>query len=45
VAGLNQCVDLEEELLSFPKSINDDASDSAASQSEIAQPPGNVQAR
>jgi len=28
--------------LSFPKTINDDASDSAAYQVEIAQPPGNV---
>ena len=41
--GNNQCKDLEEELLSFPKAINDDASDSAASQVEIAQPPGNMQ--
>jgi hypothetical protein len=45
VASVNQCVDLDEELLSFPKAINDDASDSAAYQSEVAQPPGNVQAR
>jgi hypothetical protein len=42
VGGDNQCKDLEEELLSFPKAINDDASDSAAYQVEIAQPPGNV---
>jgi hypothetical protein len=45
VGGQNQCKDLEDELLSFPKSINDDASDSAAYQVEIAQPPGNVQDR
>jgi hypothetical protein len=43
VGGDNQCKDLEEELLSFPKAINDDASDSAAYQVEIAQPPGNVE--
>lgn len=42
IAGQNQCKDLEEELLSFPKAINDDASDSAAYQVEIAQPPGNA---
>jgi hypothetical protein len=37
VGGVNQCADLEEELLSFPKSPNDD--DSAAYQVEIAPPP------
>jgi hypothetical protein len=42
VGGTNQCKDLEDELLSFPKAINDDAGDSAAYQVEIAQPPGNV---
>jgi hypothetical protein len=42
VSGENQCKDLEEELLSFPKAVNDDASDSAAYQVEIALPPGNV---
>jgi hypothetical protein len=36
---------LEEELLSFPKAINDDASDSAAYQVEIAQPIGPVEER
>jgi hypothetical protein len=36
-------MDLEGELLSFPKAANDDASDSAAYQSEIAQPPSGVQ--
>lgn len=39
VGGVNQCVDLEEELLAFPKSPNDDTGDSAAYQSELAQPP------
>lgn len=39
VSGVNQCQDLEEELLSFPKSPNDDTGDSAAYQVEIAQPP------
>lgn len=29
-AGINQCVDLEDELRLFPKAANDDASDSAA---------------
>ena len=43
VGGSNQCKDPEDELLSFPKSINDDASASDAYQVEIAQPPGNVQ--
>jgi hypothetical protein len=42
VGGRNQCKDLEDELLSFPKAVNDDASDSAAYQVEIAQPPGNA---
>jgi hypothetical protein len=41
-AGQNQCKDLEEELLSFPRALNDDASDSAAYQVEIAQPPSGV---
>jgi hypothetical protein len=39
MGGVNQCTDLEEELLSFPKSPNDDTSDSAAYQVELAQPP------
>jgi hypothetical protein len=42
INGINQCVDLEGELLSFPKAANDDASDSAAYQSEIAQAPSGV---
>lgn len=33
----NQCADLEEELLRFPKAINDDASDSAAYQNQIVE--------
>jgi hypothetical protein len=36
-------VDLEGKLLSFPKAANDDESDSAAYQSEIAQSPIRVQ--
>jgi hypothetical protein len=36
---VNQCTDLEEELLAFAKSPNNDTSDSAAYQVEIAQPP------
>jgi hypothetical protein len=43
VAGQNQCTDLEEELLSFPKSPNDDTSDSAAYQVEVAQPPNGME--
>ena len=39
VGGVNQCMDLEEELLSFPKSPNDDTSDSAAYQVELAPVP------
>lgn len=31
--------------VSFPKAINDDATDSAAYQVEIAQPPGNIEER
>ena len=34
-----QCVDLEEELLDFPKGIHDDVADSAAYQTQIAQVP------
>ena len=45
VAGVNQCTDLEEELLSFPKSPNDDTSDSAAYRSELAHPPAEERAR
>lgn len=33
----NTCADLEEELLRFPKAINDDASDSAAYQSQMVE--------
>src|SRR5262249_23284648 len=34
-----ECKDLEEELLTFPKSINDDVMDSEAYQLQIAAPP------
>jgi hypothetical protein len=34
--GSNECSDLEEELERFPKAVNDDASDSAAMQNEVA---------
>lgn len=37
VNGANECADLEEELLRFPRAVNDDASDSAAMQSEVAE--------
>lgn len=37
IDGDNQCVDLEEELLLFPKASNDDASDSCAYQSQLAE--------
>jgi hypothetical protein len=43
VAGQNQCKDLEDELLSFPRALNDDASDSAPYRVEIAQPPSGLQ--
>lgn len=33
----NTCADLEEELLRFPKAINDDASDSAAYQNQVVE--------
>lgn len=39
VGGVNQCVDLEEELALFPKAPNDDASDSLAFQSQITERP------
>lgn len=39
IGGANQCVDLEEELAMFPKATNDDASDSAAYQDQIARKP------
>lgn len=39
IGGTNQCVDLEEELALFPKASNDDASDSAAYQSQVAARP------
>lgn len=35
-----ECDDLEQELLRFPKAINDDVMDSTAYQLQIAQPPG-----
>lgn len=37
--GVNQCVDLEEELMLFPKATNDDASDSLAYQDQAAAKP------
>lgn len=37
VNGSNDCVDLEEELLRFPRAVNDDASDSAAMQNEVSE--------
>ncbi|MGD0421575.1 MAG: hypothetical protein ABSA68_18670 [Xanthobacteraceae bacterium] len=39
INSINRCLDFEGELLSFPKAANDDANDSAAYQSKIAQPP------
>lgn len=39
IDGQNQCTDLEEELLLFPKATNDDASDSLAFQGQIVQIP------
>lgn len=36
---LGECDDLEEELLSFPKAVNDDVSDSAQYQNKVAEPP------
>ncbi len=42
--GINQCVDLEEELKLFPKAANDDASDSAAYQNYIEGRPAAVAA-
>jgi len=38
--GQNLCSDLEEELATFPKASNDDASDSLAYQNQIAMTPG-----
>jgi hypothetical protein len=38
-SGVNQCEDLEEELKLFPKASNDDASDSAAYQTQVATRP------
>ena len=43
INGVNQCVDLEEELLRFPMAANDDASDSAAYQNQLIQPFGEPQ--
>ena len=39
IDGVNQCSDLEEELTLFPKATNDDASDSAAYQIQLAHKP------
>lgn len=38
IGNQNQCADLEEELLTFPGAKNDDASDSAAYQGDVAEP-------
>lgn len=38
----NECEDLEDELLRFPKAIHDDVSDSTAYQLKIAEPPFNM---
>lgn len=38
--GNNECEDLEEELMLFPKAANDDASDSCAYQPQLADRPG-----
>lgn len=42
IDGVNQCVDLEEELTLFPKATNDDASDSAAYQTRLAHKPSPI---
>lgn len=39
----NECLDLEDELLRFPRGVHDDVADSAAYQIQIAQPPGGVE--
>jgi phage terminase large subunit-like protein len=39
VNGINQCTKLEDELMLFPKSTNDDASDSLAYQTDLAVRP------
>jgi predicted phage terminase large subunit-like protein len=39
IGGANQCEDLEEELRLFPKATNDDASDSLAYQTSVAERP------
>lgn len=41
IGGVNQCSDLEDELALFPKATNDDASDSAAYQTQAAERPLN----
>lgn len=42
--NINQCADLEEELGLFPKAPNDDASDSAAYQTQLADRPTDLHA-
>lgn len=42
VAGENQCADLEEELLVFPKGIHDDVADATAYMDDIAIAPRNA---
>jgi len=39
----NECMDLEEELLRFPRAVHDDVMDSAAYQLQIAQPPAGAE--
>lgn len=41
----NQCKDLEDELLHFPKGVHDDVADAAAYQLQIAQPPSPLSPR
>lgn len=41
INNINQCSELEEELLLFPKATNDDVSDSLAYQPQLAEKPNN----
>lgn len=45
IGGQNQCEDLEDELKLFPKAANDDASDSAAYQQQLAERPKQTSGR
>lgn len=42
IGGENQCIDLEEELKLFPKATNDDVSDAAAYQPQLAVKPNST---